>query len=197
MENSMTAHEKAKENFNKELLKFKSRQEMFNHFFKYDDGKLYWKNGCYKSYTGKEAGVVGANSWKISIRSFSMRRTRVIYEMHFGNIVENLEIMHIDGNAYNDKLENLALSNRSLTMLSEVRLKTTNTSGFKGVSWNKLLNKWSSYITKDYKHMYLGSYFDKSDAINIYNIVSKNIINLTKEEIKEIVKKYKQLELAA
>ncbi len=193
----MTAHEKAKENFNKELLKFKSRQEMFNHFFKYDNGKLYWKNNSYTRYIGKEAGGTGANAWQIAIKGYDMRRPRVIYEMHFGEIIDDLEIMHIDGNAYNDKLENLVLANHSLTMLSRDTIRKNNTSGCKGVSWHKATNKWEASVMKNYKRIYLGVYSNQATAIGVYNEVLKRLINLTKEEVKEIIEKYKQLELAA
>lgn len=39
------------------------------------------------------------------------------------------------------------------------------TSGVKGVSWNKSRNMWEAYIQVHSKHIHLGRFFDKNDAI--------------------------------
>jgi len=40
-----------------------------------------------------------------------------------------------------------------------------NTSGFKGVAWDKSRNKWIAYLRVNYKHIYLGRFLDIDDAI--------------------------------
>lgn len=47
-------------------------------------------------------------------------------------------------------------------------LHVNNTSGHKGVSWNKNSKKWQSCIRVDGKQLYLGLYQDKENAINAY-----------------------------
>jgi hypothetical protein len=45
----------------------------------------------------------------------------------------------------------------------------TNTSGFKGVSWSKLHNKWEAYAWNNNKKKYLGLYPSKTEASEVYN----------------------------
>lgn len=54
------------------------------------------------------------------------------------------------------------------TDLSKLTQKTrsNNTSGQKGVYWNKTKKRWQSYITIMGKNIYLGRYVDKQDAID-------------------------------
>ena len=46
-------------------------------------------------------------------------------------------------------------------------MSSKNTSGMKGVHWNKKNNKWTAQITINGKRINLGSFLDKDDAINI------------------------------
>ena len=46
-------------------------------------------------------------------------------------------------------------------------MSSKNTSGTKGVHWNKKNNKWTAQITINGKRINLGSFLDKYDAINI------------------------------
>ena len=71
---------------------------------------------------------------------------------------------HIDGDPRNCRRENL----RPATIQENSRnrgLKSNNTSGVAGVSWHKKTNKWTAYIGVDKKHIYLGEFVDKQDAI--------------------------------
>lgn len=51
-------------------------------------------------------------------------------------------------------------------------MSSINTSGYKGVSWNKAQQKWTADITVNYKHVYLGAFDKKIDAIVAYNEAS-------------------------
>lgn len=52
-----------------------------------------------------------------------------------------------------------------LTSLDQ-KLSSTNTSGYKGVTWDKSRKKWVSQITLQGRHMNLGRFSNKQDAIN-------------------------------
>lgn len=72
---------------------------------------------------------------------------------------------HHDRNALNNRRSNLVPcttqeNNRNRS------LHKNNTSGFTGVYWSKSANKWIAKITvKEEGDIYLGSYYDKNDAI--------------------------------
>lgn len=44
---------------------------------------------------------------------------------------------------------------------------SNNTSGVEGVYWNKARSIWVAFICKEYKLIYLGSFVDKRDAIDV------------------------------
>ena len=49
----------------------------------------------------------------------------------------------------------------------------TNTSGFKGVYWDKHKQRWVAQITVDNKHLYLGSFDNPEKAHEAYVAASK------------------------
>ncbi len=75
-------------------------------------------------------------------------------------------IDHIDNNRKNNNLINLRFATHSQNQQNRSMSKN-NTSGFKGVSWNKNIMKWTAVIEVNYKTIRLGSFINKEDAINI------------------------------
>ncbi len=63
---------------------------------------------------------------------------------------------------------NLRIGTQSLNS-SNSPLQKNNTSGYKGVFWNKQLNKWMAKICVMGKQIYLGYFEDKKDAAESYN----------------------------
>ncbi len=52
-------------------------------------------------------------------------------------------------------------------IFKNAKLSSKNTSGTKGVSWNKKHNRWTAQIKINGKSIHLGSFLKKDDAINI------------------------------
>ncbi|WP_312373184.1 hypothetical protein [Lachnoclostridium sp.] len=73
---------------------------------------------------------------------------------------------------------------RNLTM----KIRNDNTSGHKGVTWDKERNKWYVSIGFQGKPYYLGRYDDKNDAIEVRSIAEKKIFG----EFLEWYEEYKQ-----
>ena len=76
---------------------------------------------------------------------------------------------HINRNKLDNRRTNLRTVTRSKNQHNMGMFKN-NTSGYKGVSWSKVMNKWESYIWNDNKKIKLG-YFD---SITRANSVRKN-----------------------
>lgn len=74
-------------------------------------------------------------------------------------------IDHIDNNRLNNNINNLRYATSQENNMNK-KLSCKNTSGFKGISFNKQRNKWEAYIKIDGKSKNLG-YFEKiEDAVN-------------------------------
>lgn len=72
---------------------------------------------------------------------------------------------HIDGNTYNNRRQNL----RICTQEENTRNRTVgknNTSGIKGVVWNKILSKWEARINYKNKRIRIGVFGKFKDAVN-------------------------------
>jgi hypothetical protein len=48
-----------------------------------------------------------------------------------------------------------------------------NTSGYKGVTWHKMLNKWMAQIDANGRHIYIGVFVDRKMAAHAYDAAAK------------------------
>lgn len=82
-------------------------------------------------------------------------------------------INHKDGDFTNNKFENL----RTLTE-SEKRyncnLASNNTSGYKGVTWDRSKQKWRAQSRSKGRHICLGRYDTAEEAAHVYNDFARN-----------------------
>lgn len=83
------------------------------------------------------------------------------------NCPDGLEPDHIGGakTKHDNRKRNLRIANDSEN-LSNIPIRSNNSSGVTGVSWNKQIKKWTAYITKSKKRIYLGTFLNLEDAIN-------------------------------
>jgi hypothetical protein len=79
---------------------------------------------------------------------------------------EKLFVDHINGNKADNRKNNLRLVTASQNLMN-TKLRSDNTSGYKGVYYNKKNNKRYARITVNKKIINLGSFKNKEDAIKI------------------------------
>jgi len=70
---------------------------------------------------------------------------------------------HINGNSLDNRRSNLRLASKAVNSRN-TRLPSTNTSGYKGVSFYRKTGKWRAYIKHNDKTYWLGMFVDKEDA---------------------------------
>jgi len=134
-------------------------QELALKLFDYKDGCLYWKAMPYKrnDLIGTEAGTLDGDRRQITINKKHYKTHRLVYLMFYGYMPK--EVDHIDGNSLNNRIENLRPASRS-EQCCNTKLRKNSTSGIKGVTWDKLRNKWIVSINKDKKTMFTGRFDD-------------------------------------
>jgi hypothetical protein len=91
---------------------------------------------------------------------------RLAYFLHTGETPE--EIDHIDGDRKNNKFENLRAATSSLNKYN-IPLKSTNTSGFKGVHFDKRKKKFTAQIMLEGRYVHLGRFEDPKEAARVYD----------------------------
>jgi len=98
------------------------------------------------------------------------KRTGKTILMHrvIANIPEDKFTDHINFDKLDNRRCNLRMCNKSQSEQHK-HLQSNNTSGFKGVGWDKRLSKWRSYIMINARQIYLGSFKEIKKAALAYN----------------------------
>jgi len=101
------------------------------------------------------------------------KNQRMIY-MHrvIMNAPPETETDHINMNSLDNRRENLRLCTRAENSANKKKY-STNTSGYKGVTWCKATKKWKAQITVNYKNKVLGYFQNILDAARAYNEAAK------------------------
>jgi hypothetical protein len=148
-------------------------QDFLHKLFDYKDGHLFWKIQTHKTLVGGRAGHSKKDGYRVvTINRINHFEHRLIYTWHRGGFNSNID--HIDGNPSNNNIENLRLA----TPLQNSRNRKTsknNTSGKKGVSFDKKANKWRVYIGLQGKVKILGFFENFDDAATCRENAEKEI----------------------
>lgn len=161
----------------------------FKDFVSYDETSptfLRWEVDVYsgKGYTilemakGDVAGSLVSSSGYSQVRIEKKLNLchRVIWELHNGQIADGMLIDHLDGDKFNNNINNLRLTTRQGNARNCAKRKD-NTSGITGV--NLLVNKNRSGSTTKY---WCGSYFENGKYISRRFSIAK----LGEEEAKRL-----------
>ena len=140
-------------------------QEQANRLFHYLDGQLIRISLIgKKAKIGEIAGHVGKRGYKyLSVYKRKYYVHRVIWLMHYGTFPKAID--HIDGNRLNNRIENLRECSNSENLCNS-KIKSNNTSGFKGIHWFKPKQKWRARLSLNKKEYHVGYFDEKEDAIN-------------------------------
>lgn len=133
-----------------------------------DMGSIKWKNPTCnraKFLKGKEAGCHkhSLGYVNIYINRKSYKRHRLIW-FYANKRWPELDIDHIDGSKSNDIISNLREATKSQNLRNS-KISKNNTSGVKGVAWDKIRKKWRAKI-KAGNEVYLGRFSTKDEAIS-------------------------------
>ena len=85
-----------------------------------------------------------------------------------------LDRINVDGNY---EMENCRWTDTNTQAQNTRKIMSTNTSGYRGVSWHKGAGKWIVRIVINYKEKYLGCFTDLEDGVRAYDqyIIDNNL----------------------
>jgi len=140
-------------------------------------------NPKYNNYGGR--GIQVCERW-LEVKNF--------IEDMYPSYIEGLTLDRINNNG-NYELENCRWESRETQQRNTRDIQSNNTSGYRGVSWNKKLSKWEVKIKVNNKQIHLGRYPTVLEAAKVYetyvrlnNLEHNFTPALTDEEIEELNK---------
>lgn len=148
--------------------------------WEYRDGNLYWRESvAFRVKAGDKAGTLHTLTRRKHTSKYirvcydhkSYMAHRIIFLMHHGYLPEQID--HIDGNGLNNDIENLRAATGSENQANKGK-PSNNTSGFKGVSWNKKNQTWEASIVANNKKRFLGYFDSPEDAHYAYCTEASN-----------------------
>ena len=138
-----------------------------------ETGVLIWSIGR-ADRIGNIAGYVDSSGYrKVMVKGFNFRAHVLCWFIHHGKL-PNGEIDHINGKKDDNRMDNLREATRSQNCMN-MKLRSDNASGFKGVYWREHAKRFTANIWKDSKRKSLG-YFDTAEqAHDAYVKASKEV----------------------
>jgi hypothetical protein len=139
---------------------------------KYEDGNLFWLPRGYgkfdKQFAGKKVGCVvtgkDGRQWiSTNYKKHNYLVHRLVWIYHNGSIPSGFDIDHINNNSLDNRIENLRLATKQQNSFN-TPLRKDNTSGVKGVVWNKATKSWRARLFLNGIGVQIGMFNSLDDA---------------------------------
>lgn len=140
--------------------------ELLKILFTYRDGNLYWNySPANNTPIGSFAGSSSSDNCYVFLRINRKQfcAHRCVWIMHHGSIPAGFVIDHINGDGKDNRIENLRLATLSQNGANS-KVPRTNTSGVKGVCWNKREGKWYAQMRALNKRYAVGYFATLEEA---------------------------------
>jgi hypothetical protein len=132
-----------------------------------DTGIFTWINPVRKTMLNVIAGTMSHERYVvIKINKKTYRAHRLAWLYVYGNFPSSI-LDHINGIKSDNKINNLRKATSQQNNFNR-KNESINTSGHKGVHWETAREIWKAVITINNRHIYLGRYKHKQEAINAY-----------------------------
>jgi hypothetical protein len=141
--------------------------------FRYDQdaGELFWNVHRRGVVFGTKVGSPDSLGYlRVGINLALYRVHQIIWLLEIGEWPKQID--HINGIKSDNRIVNLRIASNKQNA-GNVGKRIHNTSGYKGVVWDKAKSKWIANITIDTKVRFLGRFEDIEDAAEAYRAAAK------------------------
>lgn len=160
---------------NKIVLKWKEEWKTIKDYEQYEISS---RGRVRKGEYSKSLQWNRGNYYRVSLSKSTGNKkiyVHILVAQHFIPNPDNYPIVdHINGNSLNNHYLNLRWSNKSLNAFN-YRIPSDNTSGTRGVWWNKAKNRWIAELSI-YKKKHIRNCITKEDAIEARKELEKKYI---------------------
>ena len=137
-----------------------------------DHYRYYCQNGDSWIFDEVDLEFVEDHRWFISHDGYPHTKVKskdIVFHRLLFNLSGREIVDHVNGDSRDNRRANLRITSQAMNMQNQT-IKRTNTSGFKGVSFNKTVKKYEAYINyAPYKKKSLGFYDNPEEAARAYD----------------------------
>jgi hypothetical protein len=159
-------------------VKSKLTQREVKRLLECRDGELYWKvDRGRRAKKGNKAGCITTHAgyrkvFCVGVNGHTYAAGRLVFLMFHGYLPEY--VSYIDGNPLNIRIENLRAATKSQLRTSSKK-NSNNTSGYKGVFFDKTRGKYKVQISKLDRYYRLGFFDTAKEAHKAYCKAAKKL----------------------
>lgn len=134
------------------------------------DDEDYERVSKYKWWTMKcrKSGFYACRTFRKS----NNKRASILLHRFIMNPPEKMQVDHVDDNGLNCTRSNMRVCTNAENNRNK-KLRPDNTSGYKGVTWDKRNKRWNASITVNGKHLYISQFTNPIDAAHAYDEAAK------------------------
>ena len=153
-------------------------QEELKKKYIYNDGDLLYRNGKYANKPVRKS-LVNGRYYFAKIEKKYVPLHRLIYIYHFGEYKKSLEVDHIDGDKFNNRIENLRIVTHKQNMMNRLpnnkRLGVQCASKYRGVFRSSKVDRWRARLVSDEIRYNIGTFDTEIEAAVAYNQVASKM----------------------
>jgi hypothetical protein len=121
-------------------------------------GVFRYRKSSRRGWSGKVAGSIKpgtSGGYRLIVVDGERFRASRLAWLYMTGTWPDEDVDHIDRNRSNDVWSNLRLATRSQNMANG-HIRSTNTSGYRGVTWDERTGKWRAQVVHNYRNFYCG-----------------------------------------
>lgn len=155
----------------------KPTQEQVKELFEYDprNGVFTWKaRTCQRNMVGKIAGTLNTFGHRQIRVDGTLRMAHHLAWLYITGEWPPENIDHVNGNPDDNRISNLRLATPKQNQ-ENVKLRCDNSSGHKGVYWNKRERKWVARVQHHKTRIFVGRFDSLTDAVNAVKLTRDDV----------------------